>query len=96
MNKKEGITVFFTTHYMEEAAKVAERVAVIDHGKILTTGTVAELLKKTKKTNLEDAFLALTGHEIRDQEDYSGINENASSGLGRRKTLNGTNLHSLA
>lgn len=68
LNKKEGITIFFTTHYMEEAAKVAQRVAVIDHGKILTVGTVAELLKKTKKNNLEDAFLSLTGHAIRDQE----------------------------
>lgn len=68
LNKKEGITVFFTTHYMEEAARVAQRVAIIDHGKILTIGTVSELLKKTKKNNLEDAFLSLTGHEIRDQE----------------------------
>jgi ABC-2 type transport system ATP-binding protein len=67
LNKDEGITVFFTTHYMDEAARVAGRVAVIDHGKIIETGTVPELLKKTKKNNLEDAFLALTGHEIRDE-----------------------------
>ena len=72
LNKKEEITVFFTTHYMEEAARVADRVAVIDHGKILTIGTVKELLNKTKKTNLEDAFLALTGHAIRDQEVGAG------------------------
>ena len=67
LNKKEGITVFFTTHYMEEAAKVADRVSIIDHGKIIETGTVAELLQKTKKKSLEDAFLSLTGHEIRDE-----------------------------
>ena len=67
LNKEEGITVFFTTHYMDEAARVADRVAVIDHGDIIETGTVPELLKKTKKTNLEDAFLAMTGHEIRDE-----------------------------
>jgi ABC-2 type transport system ATP-binding protein len=67
LNKDEGITVFFTTHYMDEAARVADRVAIIDHGNIIETGTVADLLKKTKKTNLEDAFLALTGHEIRDE-----------------------------
>jgi len=67
LNKKEGITVFFTTHYMDEAARVADRVAIIDHGNIIQTGTVPELLKKTKKTNLEDAFLAMTGHEIRDE-----------------------------
>lgn len=68
LNKDEGITVFFTTHYMEEAARVAGRVAIIDHGSIVATGTVPELLKKTKKKNLEDAFLALTGHAIRDEE----------------------------
>jgi ABC-2 type transport system ATP-binding protein len=67
LNKNEGITVFFTTHYMDEAARVANRVAIIDHGKVIETGTVAELLKKTGKDALEDAFLALTGHELRDE-----------------------------
>lgn len=71
LNKKEEITVFFTTHYMEEAARVADRVAIIDHGKIITIGTVPQLLKKTKKKNLEDAFLVLTGHAIRDEENSS-------------------------
>lgn len=71
LNKKEDITIFFTTHYMEEAARVADRVAIIDHGKILTTGTVPQLLKKTKKKNLEDAFLSLTGHAIREEENTS-------------------------
>ncbi len=85
LNKKEGITVFFTTHYMEEAARVADRVAVIDHGEILTIGTVSDLLKKTKKKNLEDAFLALTGHAIRDEEMGSGDNMRMHSRIwGRR------------
>lgn len=68
LNKKEGITVFFTTHYMEEAEKVAGRVAVIDHGKIIAQGTPGELKTKTKTKSLEEAFLKLTGHEIRDEE----------------------------
>lgn len=68
LNKNEGITVFFTTHYMEEAARVADRVAIIDHGHIVGTGSVKELLEKTKTKTLEDAFLQLTGHEIRDEE----------------------------
>jgi ABC-2 type transport system ATP-binding protein len=67
LNKDEGITVFFTTHYMDEAAKAADRVAIIDRGKIIETGTVQQLLKKTKTSSLEDAFLSLTGHEIRDE-----------------------------
>ncbi len=68
LSKKEGITIFFTTHYMEEAEKVAQRVAVIDHGKIVTTGSPAELMTQTESATLEEAFLKLTGHEIREEE----------------------------
>ena len=68
LNKKEGITVFFTTHYMDEAEKVAGKVAIIDHGRIVASGSPKELKSKTSKKNLEDAFLDLTGHAIRDEE----------------------------
>src|SRR6201986_4906044 len=43
LNKKDGLTVFLTTHYMEEAEKVANRIAVIAHGQIVARGTAAEL-----------------------------------------------------
>lgn len=72
LNKKEGITIFFTTHYMEEAEKVANRIAIIDHGKIITHGTAEQLIISTKTKTLEEAFLSLTGHKIRDEE-ASGI-----------------------
>ena len=68
LNKSEKITVFFTTHYMEEAERVADRIAIIDHGKIVAQGTSSELKKKTHKKYLEDAFIALTGKAIREQE----------------------------
>lgn len=68
MNKKEGMTVFLTTHYMDEAERMADRVAIIDHGKIIQVGTPNELKKKTKTKNLEEAFLKLTGKTIREQE----------------------------
>jgi len=72
LNKSENITVFFTTHYMEEAEKIAQRIAVIDQGKIIAEGTAESLKTKTKTETLEAAFLNLTGHKIRDEE-ASGI-----------------------
>ncbi len=67
LNKEEGITVFFTTHYMEEADRIAERIAIIDHGAIVAIGSPAELKERTKKPTLEDAFLELTGKMIREE-----------------------------
>lgn len=72
LNKSEQITIFFTTHYMEEAEKVAQRIAIIDHGKIIAQGSSNELKKQTKTSSLEEAFLNLTGHQIREEE-VSGI-----------------------
>lgn len=67
LNVKEGITVFFTTHYIEEADRVASRVAIIDNGQIIVEGAPAELKEKTDKSSLEDAFIALTGKKIREE-----------------------------
>ena len=69
--KKEGMTIFFTTHYMEEAEQMADQIAIIDHGKIVAQGTPGELKAKTGTASLEGAFLKLTGSAIRD-EDASG------------------------
>jgi ABC-2 type transport system ATP-binding protein len=68
INQKEGMTVFFTTHYMDEAERIAERIAIIDHGKIIATGSAEDLVSRTKTTSLEEAFIALTGSAIREQE----------------------------
>jgi ABC-2 type transport system ATP-binding protein len=66
LNETEGVTVFLTTHYMDEADRVADRIAVIDHGRIVATGSSAELKQRTNTDSLEGAFLALTGTTIRD------------------------------
>jgi ABC-2 type transport system ATP-binding protein len=71
MNREEGITVFFTTHYMEEADKAADEVCIIDHGKIVAAGSPHELKQKNGTASLEDAFLKLTGRDIR-KESVSG------------------------
>jgi len=68
LNKEERMTVFFTTHYMEEADRVAKQVAIIDKGKIVAQGSPQELKHQTNTSSLEDAFLALTGRAIREEE----------------------------
>ncbi len=68
LNNTEGITVFFTTHYMEEAEKIAQRIAIIDHGKIVASGTSQDLKASTGTQTLEEAFLKLTGNTMREEE----------------------------
>lgn len=68
LNETEGITVFFTTHYMEEAERIANKIAIIDHGKIIASGTTEDLKKETETNSLEEAFLKLTGRDIREEE----------------------------
>ncbi len=68
LNETEGVTVFLTTHYMEEAERVAQRIAIIDHGRIVAQGSPEELKRQTGAASLEQAFLALTGAAIRDEE----------------------------
>lgn len=68
LSKQEGITIFFTTHYLEEAEESADKIAIMDHGKIITGGTTEELIKKTNTHTLEEAFLSLTGNNIREEE----------------------------
>jgi len=86
LNEEERVTVFLTTHYMEEADRVAHRIAIIDHGRIVAQGTSAELKAQTGAETLEQAFLALTGATIRD-EDASNVDRmRAMSRMWRRRT----------
>ena len=61
------MTVFLTTHYMDEAEKVADRIAIIDHGKIVAQGSPDELKQQTRPTRSKPHILALTGSSIRDE-----------------------------
>ncbi len=65
---KEGMTIFLTTHSMEEAEALCERVAIINKGKIITGGTPKSLVKKYKVKNLEGVFLKVTGHSFQEAE----------------------------
>jgi ABC-2 type transport system ATP-binding protein len=84
LNEEEHVTVFLTTHYMEEAERVAHRIAIIDHGKIIAQGTPGELKTQTGTETLEQAFLALTGSTIREEE-ASGLDKMRTFGKAFRR-----------
>jgi len=73
LNQEEQMTIFFTTHYMEEADRAAARIAVIDGGRIIASDTSDALKKQTNTATLEDAFLSLTGNAIREEEAEGGM-----------------------
>jgi ABC-2 type transport system ATP-binding protein len=64
-----GTTVLYTTHYMEEADHLSDRIAIIDHGQIIAIGTSRELKQRwgdPEQLTLEEVFLNLTGRGLRD------------------------------
>lgn len=74
--QKRGATVIITTHYMDEAEYLCDRVAIIDRGKIVALDTPGNLIdkllatgferpKQMKQANLEDVFISITGHALR-------------------------------
>lgn len=66
MRNETGLSIFMTTHYMQEA-EVCDRIAIIDHGKIIDLDTPSNLKAKHNEQTLEGVFLKLTGKEIRAQ-----------------------------
>ena len=62
---KGKITIILTTHYMEEAESLSDRIGIMANGKLIDVGTSQELMKKTKTKNIEDAFVKIaTGGEL--------------------------------
>ena len=66
LHKRENITLFMTTHYMEEA-EYCDRMVIIDYGKLVAVGTPKQLKEKTQAKTMNDVFLELTGRDIRDE-----------------------------
>jgi ABC-2 type transport system ATP-binding protein len=62
--RRRNKALLYTTHYMEEAERLADRVVIIDHGKVIAHDTVAGITKG--KGTLESVFLTLTGRSLRD------------------------------
>lgn len=62
--KKQGKTVILTTHYIEEAQSLSDRVGVIDYGELIGLGSPQDLIKQNKVKDLEEVFLKITGRRI--------------------------------
>lgn len=86
LSDEKGMTIFFTTHYLDEAEEVAEKIAIIDHGKIVARGTSKSLAKQTGTKSLEAAYLKLTGKTTRDKNDEGNDGLNFKMAL-RNRTL---------
>ena len=65
--KARGKTIILTTHYIEEAESLADRVGIIDVGKLIALDAPLALMKQHNATNLEDVFIKLTGRKIREE-----------------------------
>ncbi len=59
--KQENKCIIYSTHYMEEAENICDKIVMINKGKVIAQGTPTEICKKTKTTNLRDSFFALIG-----------------------------------
>jgi len=62
--KGNGVSIILTTHYMEEAEELCDRVAIIDEGKLIELGSPKELMEKHQAKHLEEVFLKLTGKKL--------------------------------
>lgn len=65
--QKNGVTILLTTHYLEEAERLCERVAIINHGQLLLIEPTQELIRRHGDQKLEDIFLMLTGAAATEQ-----------------------------
>jgi ABC-2 type transport system ATP-binding protein len=65
--KSRGKTIILTTHYMEEAEELCDRVGIIDHGKLIALGKPKDLIAKNGVKNLEEVFIQLTGRNMREE-----------------------------
>lgn len=63
-NLKGKTTIILTTHYMEEASYLSDRIGIINKGKLISLGTSKEIIKKTKSKSFEDAFIKVVEEDI--------------------------------
>lgn len=82
LNKERGLTVFLTTHYLEEADKLCGRIAIMNKGRIAELDSPSALKKRYKLKSLEDVFIKVSGHEISEEDVGEDIAAYAHSRVG--------------
>ncbi len=78
---QQGMTIFLTTHFMDEAEALCARIAIVDEGRIVTDGSIPNLLLEHQAATLEEVFLKTTGSHLADEE----VNANAADPYSRAK-----------
>jgi ABC-2 type transport system ATP-binding protein len=71
LQRSSGLSLFLTTHYMEEADELCDNIAICDHGRLVASGTPAKLKADVGGRTLEDVFIAYTGRALRDAAEGS-------------------------
>jgi len=72
---RDGTTILLTTHDMAEAERLCVRIGFLAHGKLVAEGTAEQLKQRAGATNLDDAFIKLTGEELVEDEDEMALVE---------------------
>ena len=68
LQSREGTTIVLTTHDMAEAERLCARIGFLAHGRLVAEGTTAQLMQRAGTATLDDAFIKLTGEELKDEE----------------------------
>lgn len=66
LNKERGMTIFYTSHHLDEAEDFCSHIAIIDEGKLITEGKTSDLIQSNECANIEEVYLKITGRKFRD------------------------------
>ncbi len=75
LREREGTTILLTTHDMAEAERLCARIGFLAKGKLVAEGTARELMRRAGATNLDDAFIALTGEDLVNEEELAAVGD---------------------
>ncbi len=73
LREREGTTILLTTHDMAEAERLCARIGFLAHGKLVAEGTARELMRRSSAETLDDAFIALTGEDLVEEEELAAV-----------------------